>query len=153
MTKQRLSIPGKFFLSLLLLAFVFSASAIQAKDVHLELQLIWGTNDPQSPNPKHKPLESGLAKKMKNTPFKWKNYFEVNRQEISVPPNAAQKAKMSPDCAVEVKNLADGRIEVTLVGKGKPVRTDKHPLANGIFVIGGDATNDTSWFVVVKEVK
>ncbi len=153
MTKQRLSIAGKFLLTALFFSLVLSVQAVQAGDVKLQLQLIWGTNDAQSPDPKHKPVDAELAKKMEKTPFKWKNYFEVNRKQTSVAANATTNVTMSPECTVGVKNLADGRIEVTLIGKGKPVRKEIHPLANGIFLIGGDATNDTAWFVVVKETK
>ena len=154
MTKQLPSILSKLFLCLFFVAFVASASATQAADLKLDLQLIWGTNDPQSSDPKHKPVEPALAKKMGKSPFKWKNYFEISRKQIAVAPNATQKATMSEHCTVQVKNLGDGRIEVTLIGKGKTVRKDTHVLKNGMFVIGGDvANNDTSWFVVVNEAK
>ncbi|MDB6024458.1 MAG: hypothetical protein JWM68_681 [Verrucomicrobiales bacterium] len=146
MTKQLSSFAGKFFLSILVIAFLASTVAAQAADVKLDLQLIWGTNDADSPNPQHKRIEQKF-------PFKWKNYFEVNRQQVSVAPKAMKAVIMSPHCSVNVSNLADGRIEVKLLGKGKKVRTEIHPLASGMLVIGGDATNDTSWFVVVKEVK
>ncbi len=154
MTKQLSFIAGRFFLSVLFLAFITSAGAVQASDVKLNLQLIWGTNDAQSPDPKHKPVEPELAKKMGKSPFKWKNYFEINRKQLSVASGATQKVTMSEQCTVQVKNLGDGRIEVTLIGKGKTVRKDTHVLKNGMFVVGGDvASNDTSWFVVVNEAK
>src|SRR5690242_12336102 len=56
------------------------ASAAERK---LEARLIWGTNDEKSPNASHKKLEGEMAKKLGEMPFKWKNYFEVNRQSFS----------------------------------------------------------------------
>ncbi|MDQ6633057.1 MAG: hypothetical protein M3Y82_15095 [Verrucomicrobiota bacterium] len=144
---------SRLFFPLIFLSLVFNSAAVTPADTKLELQLIWGTNDPQSPDPKHKPLEPELAKKMEKSPYKWKNYFEVNRQAIQVAPNATQKSKMSPQCEVEVKNLSDGRIEVKLFGNGKEVSKHIHPLANGLLIVGGDCKNDTAWFVMVKPLK
>ena len=153
MTPKFLSLRGTLFLSFLFMALLAFGQAAHANDLKLDLQLIWGTNDEKSPDPKHKPIDGELSKKMRNSPFKWKNYFEVNRKAIAVAPNATQETTMSPQCKVAVKNLGDGRIEVNLIGKGKQVRKETHPLSSGLFLIGGDATNDTAWFVVVKEVK
>jgi hypothetical protein len=151
MTKYLPSIAGKVFFALLLFAFVASNYAGPTNEVNLELRLIWGTNDSTSPDPKHKPISPELAKKM--GAFKWKNYFEVNRQQIALAPKAGQSAVMSPQCTVSVTNLGNGKIDVSLIGQGKAVHKETHPLGHGLLVIGGDATNDTAWFVIVKEIK
>jgi len=150
-TQQLFLTAGKLFL---IAFFVSIATCVtQAADMKLELKLIWATNDAQSPDPKHKPLDGELAKKMEKMPFKWKNYFEVNRKEVSAPVNTVVKTPLSAKCSVEVKNLGDGRIEVKLIGAGKEVRKELHPLKNGILIVGGNAENDTAWFVSVKEVQ
>lgn len=151
--KQPSFLARRFLIVFALLSIIIGVAAVQPSDVKLDLQLVWATNDAQSPDPKHKPLAADLAKKMEKLPYKWKNYFEVNRKKMDVPSNGNKSAVMSPECTVEVKNLGDKRIEVKLIGKGKCVRKEIHPLANGVFIIGGDAKNDTAWFVVVNEAK
>ncbi|MEY2429480.1 MAG: hypothetical protein QOJ40_2365 [Verrucomicrobiota bacterium] len=120
----------------------------------LEVQLIWGTNDPQSPDPKHKPVESAVKKKLNELPLKWTNYFEVNRKAFEVPLSSTTKAPLSEKCALEVKNLGQSMIEVSLVGKGKDVakRTQKLPKGETL-VLGGNAPNATAWLVVLKRLE
>src|SRR5438105_7310113 len=112
-----------------LLIWLLSAGALAASGgvsaagsgLKLEVQLIWGTNDPQSPDPKHKPVESAIKKKLNELPLKWTNYFEVNRKAFEVPLSGTTKAPLSEKCAIEVKNLGHSMVEVSLVGKGKDV--------------------------------
>jgi hypothetical protein len=153
----------RFKLSLApLLIWSFAASALlalgevraQAEVLKLETQLIWGTNDPHSPDPTHKPVESGVKKKLNELPLKWTNYFEVKRKEFQVPPAGTTKVPLSEKCALEVKNLGHSMIEVSLIGKGKDVakRTQKLPKGETL-VLGGNAPNATAWLVVLKRLE
>jgi hypothetical protein len=123
-------------------------------ELNIEAQLIWGTNDTNSPNSKHKAIEPSLAKKLSESPFKWKNYFEEERKCASIAQDQKTKLVMSSHCTVEVKNLGADRIEVVLFGDGKAVVRKTDSLAHGkILLIGGDAKNDTAWFVVLKKIE
>ena len=123
-----------------------------APEMKLQVQLVWAT-DEQSPDPLHKELAGGLAKKFAST-YRWKKYFEVNNQIISIPVNTTKKLTLSPQCAVEVKYLGGSKVEVTLEGKGKKlvkvcdVIKPTEPL-----IIAGDGENSTAWFVVISLVK
>ncbi|MFN7139148.1 MAG: hypothetical protein ACK4UN_07410 [Limisphaerales bacterium] len=119
----------------------------------VEAQLVWGTNDETSPNPKHKSVEPTIAKKLGDSPFKWKRYFEEERKTAAVSPTTSQKLEMSKNAVIEVKNLGKDVVEVKLIGDGKTVAKNKGPLADGeIMVIGGDAKNDTAWFIILRKV-
>ena len=137
---------------LAILAFAGTSIAVAA-DMKLEAQLIWGTDDAQPSDPKIKPVEGELAKKLKNSPFKWKNYFEVSRKQLAVPKDGEKKEAMSKQCELSVKNLGGDKIEVQLIGKGKLVEKRNQPLPKGkLLLIGGNAENTTSWFVVLRQV-
>ncbi|MEW6305308.1 MAG: hypothetical protein AB1705_17670 [Verrucomicrobiota bacterium] len=140
-------------LSLALLPLLAFASAQTPKDnLNLEVRLIWGANEPQSPDPKHKALDSVLTKWLSNK-LKWKYYFEVNRQTPSIPVNASKSVSLSAKCRVDVKNLGGSRIEVNLFGDGKHVRKEVQVLKDGNWLIlAGDDKNDTAWFVVIKKL-
>lgn len=156
-----------------LVAFVlglFPARASAAAPVTNKYQaiLIWGSDDDKTPE-NHKPVSPEVAKKLKN--FKWKNYFEVAQKEFTVVKDDKSikadkegkegkgdknqtKVKMSKDCEIILKLLDNDQVEVTLVGKGKPTSTIKQQLRKGgCLVTGGDASNATGWFIIIKQVE
>ena len=112
--------------------------------------LIWGSDDDKTPE-NYKPVSPEVAKKLKN--FKWKNYFVVAKKDIEVVKDQT-KVKMSKDCEITLKQLDNGQVEVTLIGKGKTVGTIKQQLhKGGCLVTGGDASNSTGWFIIIKQVE
>jgi len=126
---------------------------VAAADLKLEAQLIWGTNDPKSPDPKHKPAEAAVARKLRSLPFKWANYFEVNRQQFIVSATETRRVVLSKECTISVRQLAAGKVEVTLFGKGRQVTKVSQELPKGEFLVtGGEAPNFTSWLVVLRQV-
>lgn len=134
------------FLSLLL------TSTASAAELNIEATLIWGANDEKSPNPKHKPVDPELAKKLGKI-FKWKYYFEVNRQAANVPSRGNKKLRMSDKCDLDITELEGPKIEVKLIGEGKPVNKTTKTLTKGeSIIISGSDKNDCSWFVIIKLV-
>ena len=128
------------------------AAPLQAGEIKLDAQLVWGTNDKKSPDPTHKPIEGNVARKLKSLPFKWQNYFEVNRKQFSVNASETKKITLSTDCEIKVRDAGKGVIEVQLFGKGAAVGKISQALPKGeLLVIGGNASNFTSWFVVLRQ--
>jgi len=119
-----------------------------------QIQLLWGTNDPQSPDPKHKPVDAEVAKKLKQLPLKWSNYFVVNKKTLETTAGAEKKEGLSEKCSVEIKDLGKSLFEITLIGKGEKVvkRTQSLPVGEMV-VIGGNAPGETSWLVVIKRIE
>lgn len=121
-------------------------------ELKLEIRLIWGANEPTSPDPDHKPLDSALTKWLQKK-LQWKYFFEVNRQTASFPLQNARKIRMSRKCELEIKYLGQSRIEIKLIGQGKPVNRMIHKLSRGDWlIIAGDDKNNTAWFIVLKQV-
>ncbi|HKI70070.1 MAG TPA: hypothetical protein VKA67_10805 [Verrucomicrobiae bacterium] len=135
--------------------FAVTATAIsRAADLKLEAQLIWGTNDANSPNSRYRPVEPEVARKLKALPFKWSHYYVVNRVQFTVPENGERKERMSKVCEIQVKNLGDSQVQLTLYGKGEPVGKITQALPKGeLLVTGGNAANSTAWFVALRQVK
>lgn len=145
--------------------FPVPASAATAVTNKYQAILIWGSDDDKTPE-NHKPVSPEIAKKLKN--FKWKNYFEVAQKDFIVVKDGKEtkgskdakgakdqtKVTMSKDCEIVVKLLDNEQVEVTLVGKGKIVGTIKQQLRKGgCLVTGGDASNSTGWFIIIKQVE
>ena len=142
----------KWSLALGLMAFVFGVLPARATagETKFEAILVWGTNDETSPDKSHKPVSEGIAKKLKD--FKWTHYYEVARQNVSVGKDE-QRVQMSKDCVIVIKVLDKGQVEVTLIGKGKTVGTIKKELKkDGCLVTGGNASNSTGWFIIIKRL-
>lgn len=138
--------------SLCLAVFVLGVLPARAAAAGTEFEaiLVWGTNDEKSPDPSHKPVGEQLAKKLKD--FKWTHYFEIARQNVSVGKDQ-KRVQMSKDCVIVIKVLDQGQVEVTLEGKGKTVGTIKKELRKGgCLVTGGNASNSTGWFIIIKKI-
>src|SRR5881392_3961728 len=73
-------------------------------DLTFQAQLLWGTNNDKPNDPKLKDVDPKVTDKLRGV-FKWKNYFEVNRQNFTVTSSAPKKVKMSGQCEIEVQNL------------------------------------------------
>jgi len=126
--------------------------AATAESLKVEALLIWGTDSTESPDPKHSPVDVDLAKRLSKTPFRWKHYFLVKREQVDIPMGATKSnIKMSKQCVLNIKNLGDGGAEVELYGEGKKVCRNRESLAHGkLLVLGGNAGNETAWFVVIR---
>jgi hypothetical protein len=148
--------PATFSLwlsALMVLAVGLGTARAGSARLKFEVLLVWGTNDSESPDPKHKPVEPDVKKEL-NKLFKWQNYFEVNRKKFDVNPGGTTNVDVSDKCALEVKELGNGTIEVSYIGKGKPVYKRILQLPKGeILVYGGNAPNSTSWFVILKRLE
>lgn len=141
------------------LAVLLAPALLQVQSVHgaealpIQAQLIWSTNDPQSPNPKHTPVDPELAKKLSKGPYRWKYYFEVKRLDATLAVGESKPLSMSEKCKIEIKNLGEDRVEVKLTGDGKPVSKHTEKLvADWPLVLSGNAKNDTAWLVVIQKV-
>ena len=144
-------------LVLLLPLLLFGSMCLCAaggSELKFEAQLIWATNDKKSPDPKHKPAEPEVKKKLGELPLKWDNYFEVKRKQFTVSKGSGTKAPMSEKCALEVKHVEGDKVEVSLLGKGEAVLKRTQALPKGeILVLGGNAPNETAWLVTLKRIE
>jgi hypothetical protein len=139
--------------SLLCLEPQFHLAEALAADLSVEARLIWGTNDKQSPDPKHKSIDTPLTQRLAKL-FTWKYYFEVNRKEASIVRNATRKIELSDKCLIEMKSFGDSRVEVKLFGSGKFLSKTVESIPKGDWlVLAGPSENKTAWFVVLKAIK
>lgn len=140
------------WLGLLLPFLVLGSGQLQAADANFEAQLIWASNDKNSPNPKHKEVEAEMRKRLGKLPLKWANYFEVNRKLFAVSDGGTNRVVMSEKSSIEVRLLDARRVEVLLYGrKGDVCTKQTQPLPKGeILVFGGESPNATAWLVTLK---
>jgi hypothetical protein len=152
--KRLCFLPVSLFLALCLLAVTLGAEVARAGDaLSIQAQLVWGTNDQQPPDFKHKPIDAELAKKLSKAPYRWKYYFEVKRMDAALALGETKPLSMSEKCKIDIKNAGGDMVEVKLYGEGKPVSKHTEKLVNDWpLILSGDAKNDTAWLVVIKKV-
>jgi len=144
----------RVFLALAAALLALGAVQTHAQTLKFEAQLIWGTNDKASPNPKHSPVEPDVEKKLKDLPLKWTHYFVVNTKSFELQKDATAKVSLSDQCAIEARHLGHSVIEISHFGKGERVWTGKQSLPKGeTLVLGGNAPSSTSWLVVLKRIE
>src|SRR5207247_7982185 len=100
------------------------------EQLRIQAQLIWGTNDDKGKDSSYKEIDPKLRSKLQAV-FKWRNYFEVNQQVVSVPVNKAKKINLSTKCEAEVLNKGGSLIEAKLYGDGKLRATQRHKMTTG----------------------
>ena len=132
-----------------------SGFAAQARDLKFRAVLVWATNAEKSPNPKHKPVDDEVRRKLKELPLKWSHFFEVNRVSLLVPESGSATARLSEKCQIEVAHVKGDYVEVSLIGKGQPVLKRTLPLPKGALqpLLGGNAPGDTGWLVMLKRLE
>lgn len=141
------------WLAALLVLLAFVGGAAQAHELKFRAYLVWATNGERPPNSTLKPVESEVHEKLQELPLKWNNYFEVNRTNFTVLQARFKEVTLSSKCQIVVKDIDGKNVEVSLIGKGKPVLKRIQPLPVGqILVLGGNAPNSTGWLVVLKRV-
>ncbi|MDB6019500.1 MAG: hypothetical protein JWR19_3989 [Pedosphaera sp.] len=138
-----------FWMAVCVMLTTGRVNAAPADALHMEVQLIWATNETST---KHKPIDADFAKRLGKT-YRWKNYYEISQQAVSIPNGAVNTIKMSDQCKLDVKYLGGDRVEIVLTGEGKPVSKHVEKLAlDWPLVLSGNAKNETAWLVVIKKV-
>jgi hypothetical protein len=140
---------------LMIICSALGVATTHAGERKFEAQLIWATNEKQSPNTNHIVVESEIRERLNKLPLKWENYFEVNRQQLCLDKGGTNRVVLSHKCTVEVNMKDAKKVEVLLIGKnGKVITSQAQPLEKGnIVVLGGEAPNSTAWLVTVKRTQ
>jgi hypothetical protein len=146
---QKWRAPGLIGAAVIVLISTVAAFAGDLGSLRTELQLIWVTNEPRSPDPRHKPIDADVGKLFENLPYKWNHYFEVNRVITNVPSEQSiDKLEMSKHCALDIKYLGKDHMQVKLYGDGKLVSIHKESLP---LLLAGPANGSNAWFVLIRE--
>src|ERR1700744_5491632 len=96
------------------MAAALITQAARAESIKVEIQLVWATDDAQSPDPGHKAIEAALARRLHNSPYRWKNYFEVSRVTTELPQGILKtNINVSKQCSLDIKYTGKDHVKVT----------------------------------------
>jgi len=112
------------------------------------VQLVRGNNDDAPPQPGSRPVGIRVARHLHA--LNWRNYWEVNRQQVAVCSGKATRVCLSKERQVEIDLTNRGRRGVTAFENGRVVHRTLRPAGEGMTVIGGERDQESAWFIVVR---
>jgi hypothetical protein len=137
-------------LAVLFVAFILNGTpSAEHQSNTFYVQLVRGNNDDDPPQPGSRPVGIKVAGHLRSA-LNWKNYWEVNRQQVAVCSGKAARVCLSKDRAVEIDLSSRNRRKVTAFENGKVVNRILRPIGEGMTVIGGERDQVSAWFIVVR---
>jgi hypothetical protein len=128
------------------------AIGVEGQPVTYYVQLIRGTGQEHRQEATWKPVGPKLANRLSPI-FRWKNYWEVTCQAISVEKGKVSRCHLSDVRDVEIALINPLEIEIKLYLKGAVIEKSRQLVRTHMAIMGGDRTKDESWFVVVRREK
>jgi hypothetical protein len=111
-----------------------------------------GTDDAQAPEKGAKPIGPKLSKALSSV-FRWKHYWEIQRQEVSAQPGQKTRVQLASRRAAEIDLTLPGKRKVTTFQGDKPQTSVTQPVSEAWTLIGGDRDPKSVWFIVVRRDK
>jgi hypothetical protein len=142
---------GAFIVMLLACAWAVEAGAGQEATTFY-VQLVRGTEANQPPVPHCKRVGPKLAGTFCPV-FKWKCYWELNRQHVAVAPGRAMRVKLGYGREAEIDLSNPKQRRVTAYQNGQLVDQTISPSGEAMTLIGGNRDGKSMWFIVVRRDK
>jgi hypothetical protein len=154
LTATRVETLMRLFHCILLLILAFGAPLFAADNPPPEfyVQIVRGANDAKAKDSGWKPIGPKLAGRLKRV-VPWDYYWETSRQELAHTKGKPRTIEISTGRHLEVAWIGDQQVELSLYRQGALRRKCKVNVTSGMTVVGGDATGNEGWFVVLRKDK
>lgn len=116
------------------------------------VQLIRATDQERRQEATWKPVGPKLSQRLSPV-FRWKRYWEVVCQPLSVEEGKVSRSRLSDLRQVEIEMVNPSEIEIRIFVKGKMTQTSRQLIRTHMAIMGGERTKDEAWFVVVRRDK
>jgi len=142
----------KTMLGLLLFLGTTAVCPADPAAVTFYTQLIHASDQDRPPEPSWKPVGPKVSRRL-CPKFRWKNYWEVGRQTVSVHPGKVTRVRLNPERELEIELRSQDESEIRLFSRGVLMRRSRQSIQSNMSIMGGTRENDDSWFVVVRRDK
>ncbi len=126
-----------------------AARCAEAPAFAFYVQLLRGSDDDTPPAPEARPIGTDLNRRLHGV-FRWKNYWEIKRQRVTLNAGKAVRARISPDREVEINLAKPEEMVVCIYTDGKLIRMRHQAIQTRFYITGGDNDGAQSWFIVVR---
>lgn len=149
MSDSQLQLPVmKRFLLVLLLIGAPMLRAAEPSPVTFYIQLVCGSDSDTPPTPDAKLAGPKLDARLHGV-FRWKNYWEVNREAVTLKPGGKIRRRVNAQKDIELAWPSGRQMTVCLYTNGKLTRKQDQSIDASFYIAGGDLTGSESWFVIV----
>ena len=139
----------KIILGFLMLVTMPAMCLADGLAVPFYAQLIRGTDMEKPGQSSWRPVGPKLSKQF-GPKFRWKHYWEINRQAVSVIPGKPTRIRLSSDREIEIELREGTEYDVRLYTGGKLARCSRQKLQSRMSIMGGGLEVTESWFIVVR---
>ncbi len=127
-------------------------SLAEGQPVVFYTQLIRGTDQDQPRQSDWQPVGPKLRNQL-CPKFRWKNYWEVDRQTVQVSAGKPTRVRLSQEREIEIEMRTKDELEIRLYTAGKLVRRSRQAVESKMTIMGGGWEKAESWFIVVRRDK
>jgi hypothetical protein len=138
----------KLLLALLLVAAPL-ARAADVSAVTFYLQLVQGSDQDNPPTPQAHTVGAKLDQRLHNV-FRWKNYWELKRETVTLAAGGKSRKDMSPRLQVEVAWPTTDSLMVSIFKDGKLLRRRHESINTAFSIAGGSSNANEPWFIIVR---
>ncbi len=142
----------KTVLGVMLFLGVSAACLADPPPLTFYTQLVRASDSDQPKESSWKPVGPKLSRQF-CPKFRWKNYWEVDRQTVSVRPGKVTRVRLNAGRDIEIELRGQDESEIRLFTNGVLTRRSRQPIHSSMSIMGGGRENDDSWFVVVRRDK
>jgi hypothetical protein len=128
------------------------ASGAETPKVVYYVQLIHGDDGEKPPVPEAKQIGDKLSQRIRPV-FKWRSYWEINRQAVELEPGQKARVRVSSQREVEIDLTRPGKRTVRTYDAGKVVSCSIQPIGECMTITGGDRDGGSAWFIIVRRDK
>lgn len=139
----------KVFLTALFFVAAPLARAADLSSVTFYVQLVQGSDQDAPPTAQARAIGAKLDQRLHNV-FRWKNYWELKRENVTLAAGAKSRKAMSRHLAVEVAWPTSDTLMVSIFRDGKLVRRRHEPIDTAFSIAGGSSNPGEPWFIIVR---
>jgi hypothetical protein len=137
----------RFIFALLLIGAPLARGA-DVPAVTFYVQLIRGSDVDSPPTPQARLIGAKLDRRLHDV-FKWKNYWEVKREIVTLKTGDKARKRMSKEREVEIALPGSRDMMVSIYADGKLTRKRQQSIDTVFYIAGGDDAAQP-WFIVVR---
>ena len=154
---RRLMLPFTQIIPRLLLFLALADTTVlraadEAQKITFYVQLIRGSDSGKPDDPAWKPVGAKLDKQLRAV-FRWKNYWEVKRETVTLSKDKVARRHLTRDREVEIRLLDPPNTQIRLFNHGALTRCSHQPIGEHMSILGGESKTGECWFVVVRRDK
>jgi hypothetical protein len=139
----------KRLLLVLLLIGPPMARAADSPPITFYIQLVCGSDSTTPPSPQAKLVGQKLDQRLRDV-FRWKNYWEVRRESVSLKTGGSVRRRITPERDVEIDLPTDHNMTISMYLDGKLTRKRQQSVDAAFYIAGGDTSASDSWFIIVR---